>query len=192
MIIEKIWKGGGKHSQKQLNIYYIRSRKRTAGFICSIYYGFKEFVFIRRLDTVILCLILAFYLLLSSMVNHLLALVSKNFWAKISRWACFNEGLVDARSMTRAWMKFMLVDIPNSDSTVVFGFDSYAMFTNKDLNSSVCQSQVMMAPSLVRAAQRCIISHEFVDSRGGDEAFFGADIPPFVGFLKRWDAGFSY
>ena len=31
-------------------------------------------------------------------------------------------------------MKFMLVDIPNSDSTVVFGFDSYAMFTNKDLN----------------------------------------------------------
>lgn len=121
MIIEKIWKGGGKHSQKQLNIYYIRSRKRTAGFICSIYYGFKEFVFIRRLDTVILCLILAFYLLLSSMVNHLLALVSKNFWAKFSRWACFNEGLVDARSMTRAWMKFMLVDIPNSDSTVVFG-----------------------------------------------------------------------
>lgn len=77
-------------------------------------------------------------------------------------------------------MKFMLVDIPKSDSRVVFGFDSYAMFTNKDLNSSVCQSQVMMAPSLVRAAQRC----EFVDSRGGDEALFWCGYTNICGFPK--------
>ena len=66
------------------------------------------------------------------------------------------------------------------------GFDSDAMFTNKDLHSFVCQSQVMMAPSLVRAAQRKPSSLMNLLTLGIlTKLFFGADIPPFVGFLKR-------